>query len=72
MHTLSLPATLVYAGANNHDIVDDREAALATYPGSVPVLDSTVYQHCSLIHHDFLLVKLPGIGNLFLVEEVPC
>lgn len=40
--TLTLHAMPVNTGADNHDIVDDGEAALASYPVALTVLEATV------------------------------
>lgn len=40
--TLALRIRLVDTRANDHHIIDDREAALASYPLAVPALHPTV------------------------------
>lgn len=70
--TFRFASSLVNTGANDHDIVDDGETALAANPLTVLAQDVAVSQHGCFVHDNLLLVELLSIGQFILVEEVPC
>lgn len=70
--TVGFPTSLVNAGADNHDIVDDGETTFATDPLAVLAHYIAVCQHCGGVHHHTLAVKFLCIGQLTLGEELPC
>jgi len=57
--------------AADHDIVDDREAALASDPVALSVLDATVGQDGSLVEPHASTVELLGDWDFLGMEEVP-
>jgi hypothetical protein len=70
--TFRFASSLVNTGANDHDIVDDGETALAANPLTVLAQDVAVSQHGCFVHDNLPLVELLSIGQFILVEEVPC
>lgn len=70
--TFGFASSLVNTGANDHDIVDDGETALAANPLTVLAQDVAVSQHGCFVHDNLPLVELLSIGQFILVEEVPC
>jgi hypothetical protein len=70
--TFGFASSLVNTGANNHDIVDNGETALAANPLASLAQYVAVGQHSRLVHDDLPLMKLLGIGQFILVEKVPC
>lgn len=71
IHTFTVASSPIYAGAHNHNIVTNCEAALAPDPLSLFVLDSAVCKYRRFVHHYSFLLKRPRIRELFLREEIP-
>ena len=69
--TLGFAIHLIDTCTYDHNVVDDRETALAADPSAFSVLDSTVCQHCSFVHGHLLLVKLLRKREFILWEELP-
>lgn len=68
---MAVHALAIDGCAADHDIVDDGEAAFASYPIALAVLDPTVGQDCSLVKLHTSVVELFSDGNFIWVEEVP-
>jgi hypothetical protein len=69
--TLALHAVSVDTGADDHDIVNDGEAALAANPVALAVLEATVRQNgCFVESHSTAVLRL-GEGQLLGMEELP-
>jgi hypothetical protein len=62
---------VVNTGANDHDIVDNSEAALTADPPARLVLDPTVDQYGGLVHDYALLVENLCKGQFLFWEEIP-
>jgi hypothetical protein len=57
--TLTLHAVPVDAGTTDHDIVHDRETALASYPVTLTVLQTTVGQYSGFVKpHSSAVLRL--------------
>jgi len=69
--TLRFASSLVNTGADDHDIVDNGETALAANPLSTLAEYITVGQYGCLVHDHLPLMELLGIWQLIFVEEVP-
>jgi hypothetical protein len=62
----------VDAGACNHNIIDDAEAAFTANPFSMGVSDVTVSKDGGFVHGDASAMELLGVGHVGGFEEVPC
>jgi len=69
--TFGFASSLVDTGANNHDIVDNGETALADNPLAILAQYIAIGQHSRLVHDHLPLMELLGIGQFILVEEFP-
>lgn len=69
--TFSFPTLQIYTCANDHDVVNDRETALAIDPLAIFAHDIAVSQYGSLVHHHPTAVKLLRVGELIFREEIP-
>lgn len=70
--TLALQPPAIHTCADNHDIVDYGEAALAAYIITLPILDTAVRQDGSFVHSNTSLVYFARIWQLFRREILPC
>jgi hypothetical protein len=69
--TLALHAISVDTSAADHDIVNDRKAALASNPVPLTILQATVGQNsCFVEPHSSAVLRL-GKRQLVRVEELP-
>jgi hypothetical protein len=60
------------AGATHHDIVDNGEATLASYPVALAVFDTAICQYGGFVELHASQMELLGEGSVLLMEEVPC
>jgi hypothetical protein len=78
-HTMDTPGALTLAvhsiaidgSAADHDIVHDREAALAADPITLAILDTAVRKHRGLVEPHATVMELLCDGDLVRVEEIP-
>jgi hypothetical protein len=69
--TLALHAVPVNTGADDHDIVNDRKAALAANPIALAVLEATVGQNSGFVESHSTAVLRLGQREFLGMEELP-
>lgn len=69
--TLTLHPVPVDAGTDHHDIVHYRKTALASYPVTLTILETTVGQHSGFVKPHSSAVFCFGQRQLVWMKEVP-
>jgi hypothetical protein len=59
------------AGATDHDIIDNGEATLASYPVALAVFNTAVCQYGSFVELHTSQMELLGEGSVLDMKEVP-